>query len=97
MATRDFFRKGFRLVYGLLTAPPHIRAIFGEAKRRMVVAAAKLDADDPGWRNRTFDGPDSIMGLSHFLKEVAIERDQVEAVREWAKGLWNEESGGTDA
>ena len=81
-------RKGLRLVFGVLTAPPEVRAIFAEAKQRMEAAAAKLDAEDPNWRARKFDGPDGILGLSHFLREVAIERDQVETVRAWAKTLW---------
>jgi len=86
MATvRRGIRRGFRLVFGVLTAPPHIRAIFHEAHVNLKARAAQLDIEQPGWRE--FSGPSALPTFSAFVNEVASNKGHVDEVRVWVKKL----------
>jgi len=74
---------GLKVLVAVLAAPPEIRQIFVEAETRVREAVAKLDRESPGWRTRTFDGPDSMHGIFNFAEEIARERGKVDEIKEW--------------
>lgn len=83
MGLRDYIR----LITGVALAPPNVREIFTEARRRQSVEIEKRNIEAPGWQRDTYDGPDSLAALGRHLDDVAAERGVPADVRKMAKDL----------
>jgi hypothetical protein len=82
-----------RLMAGLLDPPKGIGAIFRDAWRRQQAEAARLDASDPGWRERSFEGPDDPLSFPRYVELVAQEQGRLEEIRAWMKTLLRDAQG----
>jgi hypothetical protein len=83
-------RKIFTAIFNLLRnpIPADVKAIFDEAHRRATEDAKRRTAADPNWRDNTFDGPESHVGLAHYIEQVAAEHGV--DVKKWAEELAKE-------
>ena len=86
---------GLKVLVAVLAAPPEIRQIFAEAETRVREAVAKLDRESPGWRTRTFDGPDSLHGIFGFAEQIASERGKLDELKQWLAKILKDAKGGS--
>lgn len=64
--------------------------VYKEAVRRDKAEEQRLDAEDPGWRERTLDGPGSHVSLFHQMEVIAKERGvdgELESARAWLEAM----------
>lgn len=87
---RTGFRFFLKVFFGLLAAPPEIKDIFREARERMRAEARRLDAESPGWRNRTFDGPESEQGFVAYVQTIAQEREKLDEIKQWLRKVFED-------
>ena len=60
--------------------------VYKEAVRRDNAEVQRLDAEEPGWRERTLDGPGTEVSVFAKMEEVAKERGMegdIESARAW--------------